>query len=51
VYPVERDLFKMDIPEVVWGDMEWIALAQERDRWAFLNAVINLRFYKKRGIS
>ena len=34
---------KMDIPEVGWGGMEWIALAQERDRWALLNAVINLR--------
>jgi len=33
----------MDIPEVGWGGMEWIALAQERDRWALLNAVINLR--------
>jgi hypothetical protein len=32
----------MDIPEMGWG-MEWIALAQERDRWVLLNAIINLR--------
>jgi len=32
--------------------MHWIEQAQERDRWQpFVNAVMNLRFYKIQGIS
>jgi hypothetical protein len=38
-----QDNFKMDLQEVMWGDMDWIDLAQDRDRWQeLLNAVINL---------
>jgi hypothetical protein len=34
---------KMDLKEVGWG-MDWIDLAQERDRWQpLVNAVMNLR--------
>ena len=32
--------------------MDWIDLAKDRERWqAFVNAVMNPRFYKVRGIS
>jgi hypothetical protein len=34
----------MDLHEVGYRDMEWIELAQERDRWrALVTAVMNLR--------
>jgi hypothetical protein len=32
-----------DLGEVGWGDMDWIALAQDRNRWrALVNSVLNL---------
>ena len=35
---------KMDLEEVGCGDMDWIDLVQERDRWrSLVNAVMNLR--------
>jgi hypothetical protein len=34
----------MDLGEIGWGDMGWIGLALDRDKWrALVNAVINLR--------
>ena len=35
---------KMDLQEVGWRGLDWIYLAQDRDRWwALLNAAINLQ--------
>jgi hypothetical protein len=37
------DNIRMDLVEVGWGDVDWIGLAQARDRWrALVNSVLNL---------
>jgi len=37
-----EDNIKMDLQEVECGDMDWIKLAQDRDRWwALVFAVVN----------
>jgi hypothetical protein len=36
---------RMDLGEVGWGDVVWIGLAKDRNRWrALVNSVLNLRF-------
>jgi hypothetical protein len=38
------DNIRMDPGEVGWGDVDWIVLAQDKNRWrAFVNSVLNLR--------
>jgi hypothetical protein len=37
------DNIRMDLVEVGWGDVDWIGLAQDRDRWrALADSVLNL---------
>jgi hypothetical protein len=38
------DNIKMDLGEVRWGDVDWIGLAKDRNRWrALVISVLNLR--------
>jgi hypothetical protein len=37
------DNIRMDLGEVGWGDVDWIGLAQDRNRWrAVVNSVLKL---------
>jgi hypothetical protein len=39
-----KDGIRMDLTEIGWGVVEWIHLAQDRDRWrALVNEVMKLR--------
>ena len=39
-----EDNIKIEFQGVGWGDVDWIDLAQDRDRWrALVNALMNLR--------
>jgi hypothetical protein len=39
-----EDNIKMDLREIGFGDMDWINMAQDKDRWrAVVNTVMNLR--------
>jgi hypothetical protein len=38
------DNIKMDLLDIDWGAVDWIGLAQDRDKWrALVNAVMNFR--------
>jgi hypothetical protein len=44
------DNIRMDLVEVGWGDVDWIGLAQDRNRWiALVNLVLNLRVPQNAG--
>jgi hypothetical protein len=35
----------VDLRDIGWGGMDWIDLAEDRDRWrAIVNTVVNVRF-------
>jgi hypothetical protein len=37
------DNIRMDLVDVGWGNVDWIGLVQDRDRWrAIVNSVLNL---------
>jgi hypothetical protein len=45
-----KDNIKMDLQEVEWEVMDWIAVTQDRDRWrAVVSAVMNLRGLQNGG--
>jgi hypothetical protein len=45
-----EDGIRMDLREIGWGSVDWIQLAQDRDRWRALeNTVINLRVLAPRS--
>jgi hypothetical protein len=38
------DNIRMDLEEVIWGDVDWITLTQDRNRWrALVNSVMKLQ--------
>jgi hypothetical protein len=44
-----EDGIRVDIRKTGWGSVEWIQLAQDRDRWrALVNSVINHRIVAPR---
>jgi hypothetical protein len=44
------DNIRKDLGEVGWGDVDWIGLAKDRNRWrALVNSVLNLRDHEMLG--
>jgi hypothetical protein len=38
------DNIRIDLGEIGWGDVDWIGLAKDRNRWrALVNSVLNFR--------
>jgi len=40
----------MDLQEAVCSGMDWIEVAQERERWRALVSAVTFGFHKMRGI-
>jgi hypothetical protein len=44
------DNIRKDLGAVGWGDVDWIGLAKDRNRWtALVNSVLNFRFHEMLG--
>jgi hypothetical protein len=44
------DNIRMDLGVVGWGDVDWIGLAKDRNRWrALVNSVLNFRVPRNDG--
>jgi hypothetical protein len=44
VFPSISIFLCVDLLEIGWGGVDWIGLAQDRDKWrAVVNAAMNLR--------
>jgi hypothetical protein len=45
-----EDGIRMDFRKIGWGSVDWIQLAQDRDRWrALVNTAMNLRVLTPRS--
>jgi hypothetical protein len=45
-----EDGIRMDLREICWEGVQWVYLAQDRDRWrAVVNSVMNLRVLAPRS--
>jgi hypothetical protein len=45
-----EDGIRMDVRDIDWGSVDWMQLAQDRDRWrAIVNTVMNLRVLAPRS--
>jgi hypothetical protein len=45
-----EDGVRMDLMEIGWGNVDWIQLAQDKDRWrALINTAMNLRVLASRS--
>jgi len=39
-----RIILKIGLQEVIWGDMDWVIMVKDTDRWrTLMNVVMNLR--------